>query len=116
MVLLLALGSVGAGTLSPWFIVLGGLLLHVVLVLDNIDGCIAQSTGTETAFGSFADAFVAWFHYTTLPLCLGFAVSRMDPEFLRAAFRLRFHPIDGRGGLSFRVVWSSPAGQSDLGD
>lgn len=74
VVLLAALVAVLLGGWSPWGFVMGGVLLHVVLLLDNVDGHVARFRGETSRFGELLDALVAWLHYTLLPLCLGVAL------------------------------------------
>lgn len=78
--LLLALTCILCGAISHWFFLAGAVLLHVVLICDNIDGHVARFNAQASRFGVLFDALAAWLHYSLLPVCLGLALCFGEPE------------------------------------
>ena len=68
LILLAAFAMILLGALSRWFVSLAGILLHGVLVLDNIDGMVARYEERVSRAGALFDALVSWLHYSLLPL------------------------------------------------
>ena len=60
--------------------VVGAVLLIVGLLLDGADGHIARFQSSASRFGALADAMVAFFTYSLLPLCIAWSLYHGPPE------------------------------------
>lgn len=80
LVLFFAFASMAVATFCSWALFLGGILINVVLILDNIDGHIARLKKQTSKFGQFFDTLLTWVHYTLLPVFLGFGLFFAGPE------------------------------------
>ena len=80
LILFLAFTAMVCGNLSKWAFLLGGVLINVVLILDNIDGYIARFNKQTTKLGKFLDTLLTWVHYALLPVFLGFGLFIAGPE------------------------------------
>ena len=58
----------------------GAILLNLGLLLDCADGHIARFQSNSSRFGALADALVAFFTYSLLPLCVGWSLYSAPPE------------------------------------
>ena len=55
----------------------GVLVMHVGLVLDQVDGDLARATGKASPRGEFLDALVGYLYGAGLPPAIGYGVSRV---------------------------------------
>jgi phosphatidylglycerophosphate synthase len=68
------------GAVNTWNYVVGVILLHAVLLLDNIDGHVARFTGQTSRLGALLDDFLTWLQLSLFPVCLGMALFLDDPK------------------------------------
>ncbi len=85
VLLLVALAAVLGGAISASWFLLAGVLLHGVMILDNVDGHVARYTQQTSKWGALADSLLTWFQNATLPLCVGLALAGATQEWWERA-------------------------------
>lgn len=80
VLLLTALVVIASRALGPSSVLVGGVLLHGVLIFDNVDGHLARYRGATSLWGAAFDSLLTWMQFSLLPVCLVFAVLDAQPE------------------------------------